>query len=282
MFPAGDDRFSVRFMDLPSGLRLRVIECGDSHATNVVVCVHGWACSVYSYWLLMPLLAAEGIRTVAMDLQGHGLSDKPADVRFYTLDALVRSVVDTMDALGINSAVLAGHSMGGPVCARLAVTSPQRVRGLALLAPAGFGSEWSIKMGAALTPRIIAPVLPYLVPRWLVAAVLRVAYGAAHHPSARDVDEYWAPSQFKGYTRALWDILHCFDWKAGADGEFAAIQAPTAVLDGVHDHFVVARWVRRYAQQIPHATFTRLAQCGHVIPEEATGVVKDAVMSLLR
>lgn len=282
MFPAGDDRFRVRFVDTGSGLQLRVIECGDEHATDVVVCVHGWGCSVYSYRLLMPLLAAHGFRAVAMDLQGHGLSDKPADAGLYTLDELVRSVLDTMDALGVQRATMVGHSMGGPICARLAVVQPERVTGLALLAPAGFGEEQWIRVGSAVTPRFVAPVLPYLLRRWLVGAVLRFAYGTLYRPTARDVDEYWAPSQYTGYARGMWDLLHRFDWKAGADREFATIQVPTVVIAGTRDHFVVRRWVKRYAEVIRHATFMRIEGCGHVVAEEIPTAVSDAVMALTR
>lgn len=282
MFPAGDERFRVQFVSLPSGLRLRVVECGDQHSDSVAVCVHGWACSVYSYRLLMPLLAAAGVRAVAMDLQGHGLSDKPLECQPYTIDALVESVRQTMDVLGIEHASLVGHSMGGPICAWLAVTSPERVRGIALLAPAGFGDEWPLRIGSAATPRFVAPALPYLVPRWLVGSVLQLAYGTQHPPTPRDVDEYWAPSQFPGYTRAMWDILHGFDWKAGANGEFASIEAPTVAMVGTADHFVVHRWVRRYADSIRHATFMQIPQCGHVLAEETPEVVRDAVMALTR
>lgn len=281
MFPAGDGRFRVRFINLASGLRVRVIECGDESAGEVVVCVHGWGCSVYSYRLLMPLLATHGTRVVAMDLQGHGLSDKPAEAGWYTLNELVRTVLGTMDALGVECATMVGHSMGAPICARLAVIRPERVTGLALLAPAGFGDEWSIRIGSVITPRLVAPVLPYLVRRWLVGAVLRLAYGTLYRPTARDVDEYWAPSQYAGYARAMWDLLHRFDWKAGVDQEFSTIQVPTVVIAGTVDHFVVHRWVRRYVEVIRHVTFMQIHGCGHVVPEEIPAVVSEAVMALI-
>ncbi|MGI8547683.1 MAG: alpha/beta fold hydrolase [Gemmatimonadaceae bacterium] len=280
MFPAGDDRFRVRFVKLPSGLRLRVVECGDERSSRTVVCVHGWACSVYSYRLVMPLLAAEGMRTVAMDLQGHGLSDKPGDAGQYTLDALVQSVVETMDALAIARATLIGHSMAGPICARMAVATPDRVAGLVLLAPAGFGTEWPIRLGAVLTPRFVGPLLPYVASRWLFALVLNMAYGTLRHTTEGIVDEYWAPSQFPGYTRAMWDVLHRFDWRAGSDHYFDHIRVPTAVLTGSLDRFVVRRWVTGYARVLDHAVIETIEGCGHVIAEEIPSAVKEAVLAV--
>ncbi len=282
MFPAGDDRFRVRFVTLPSGMRLRVVECGDERSSRVVVCVHGWACSVYSYRLLMPLLATEGMRAVAMDLQGHGLSDKPDDAQQYTLDALALSVLQTMDVLLIPCATIVGHSMGGPVGARLAAEVPDRVAGLVLLAPAGFGTEWPIRLGAAFTPRFISPLLPYVARRWIFALVLKMAYGRIRQTTDQITDEYWAPSQFPGYTRAMWDVLHRFDWRAGSDHYFDHVRVPTAVLTGSLDRFVVRRWVTAYARVLDHATFTTIQGCGHVIAEEIPGAVKEAVIAVTR
>jgi pimeloyl-ACP methyl ester carboxylesterase len=284
MFPAGDPRFTTSYHTLPlntGATMIRVIETGDASAAQVVVCVHGWACSVYSFRRLMPMLADLGMRAVAIDLPGHGLSDKPGDARLYTIDAQVECVLAAMDSLGISRATLVGHSMGGPICARAAVLAPDRVTALALLAPAGFGTEWELRILRAINPRIIAPVLPRLFHRWMIAAVFRAVYGNLYRPTARDVDEYWAPSQFPGFVRAMWDLLHRFEWSAGVDLGFGTISAPTAILDGRRDNLVVRRWVRRYAEVLRHASLTVIDGCGHVVPEEAPERVSQAIQGLI-
>lgn len=287
MFPAGDSRFSTRFVTLASGVRVRTIECAPECApadlvnAPVVVCVHGWACSVYSFDFLLPLLAREGARAIAIDLPGHGLSDMPGDPAQYTIDALVHSVLDTIDVLGIARAVLVGHSMGGPIVAQLTVIAPERVSGLALLAPAGFGGEASVRVGRMLTPRIVAPVLPYLVPRWSIRLVFAFTFGRLYHPTPRDIDEYWAPTQFPAFVHAQWDLLHRFDWRAGADGSFATISAPAVVIDGTEDHFVVRRWVKRYARTLRHARYLAVEGSGHVVMQEAPEQVVEALRPLL-
>ena len=285
MFPAGDSRYTTSYLtlELTSGPTvIRAIEMGDRAAAHVVVCVHGWACSVYSFRRLMPMLAARGMRAVAIDLPGHGLSDKPGDPALYTLDAQVECVLAAMDALGIERALLAGHSMGGPICARAAVVAPARVTALALLAPVGFGTEWEMWILRAATPRVIAPLLPHLLKRWMFALVLDFAYGKLVRATSRDVDEYWAPTQFPGFVRAMWDLLHLFEWSAGTDQGFGTIAVPVAVIDGTRDNFVVRRWVRRYAQVLGNASFTTVRDCGHVVPEEAPEVVAEAIGALTR
>ena len=284
MFPAGDSRFIQRFLSLNvsgEALNIRAVECGDPSAGRVVVCIHGWACSVYSFRRLMPLLADLGIRAVAIDLPGHGLSSKPDAREPYLLDALAECVVKSMDALGIDSCVLAGHSMGGPICARAAVTAQDRVSGLVLLAPAGFGTELDLRVLRSLTPRFLSPLLPYLVRRWMIELVFAAAYGSLYRPTRRDVDEYWAPTQFPSFVAAMSDLLHYFEWSAGSDEGFGRISVPTAILDGSRDNLVVRRWVRRYAEVLPHATLTVVENCGHVVPEEAPEAVIDAIRGLI-
>ncbi len=285
MFPAGDSRF--RTIYLPLTLRgrpvmIRAIECGDSSPSPVAFCVHGWACSVYSYRFLLPLLAGVGIRSIAIDLPGHGLSDKPDYASLYTLDAQAECVIAAMDAMQVGRAVLVGHSMGGPICARIAVLAPERVAALALLAPVGFGTEPEVTILRALTPGFIAPALKHLVRRWMFSVVLSQVYGTIYRPTGRDVDEYWAPTQFPGFIQAMWDILHTFEWGAGLDRGFAGIQAPTAILDGRKDNMVIRKWVRRYAQVLPHAFMTAVEGCGHVVPEEAPELVAEAIRKLIR
>jgi pimeloyl-ACP methyl ester carboxylesterase len=284
MFPADDPRFSTTYLSLALSTRsltIRAIQCGDGDAGRTVLCVHGWACSVYSFRRLMPLLAASGLRVIAIDLPGHGLSDKPDDASLYTLDAQVECVLAAMDALGVQRATLVGHSMGGPICARMAVLAPERVTALALLAPAGFGTDRDLRILRAVTPRIVAPVLPALFRRWLVALVLRGSYGSLYRPTDRDIDEYWAPSQFDGYVLAIWDLLHCFEWSAGLDCGFGEIRAPTVIMDGRLDNLVMRRWVAQYAKVLRDATLQVIDECGHVIPEEVPELVAAAIRELI-
>ena len=283
MFPAGDSRF--RTVYLPLALRgktitVRAIECGDPAAATVAFCVHGWACSVYSYRFLMPLLADMGMRAIAIDLPGHGLSDKPEEPSSYSLDAQTECVIAAMDAMHLERVVLVGHSMGGPICARVAVVAPDRVAALALLAPVGFGTEPEVWVLRALTPSFVAPVLPRLVRRWMFAVILEGVYGTRYRPTDRDVDEYWAPTQFPQFIHAMWDILHVFEWRAGADRGFGGVTAPAVIMDGRKDNLVIRKWVRRYAEVLKHATMTAIDDCGHVVPEEAPELVAEAIRGL--
>jgi pimeloyl-ACP methyl ester carboxylesterase len=278
MFPAGDTRFRTHNVQLPSGMRLRTVECGDPHAADIVVSLHGWGCSIYTFRDLLPLLASAGLRAIAIDLPGHGLSDKPEMQEAYTADALTDCIVAALDALSITRATFVGHSMGGAIAARVAVRYPSRIERLVLCAPVGFGAIWPLKLAVLCTPPPFASVLPYLVPRWIVPFVLWIVYGGMRTPTRRDYTEYWSPTQFPPFVRALRLLLHRFDWQLGEHGALNGITAPTTVIYGGKDHLVSGRSAQKYATAIPGTRLICLPESGHVIPEEAPAQVAAAII----
>jgi non-heme chloroperoxidase len=122
---------SPRFSDtrLSSGLRLRYAEQGDPE-TQPIILLHGMTDTWYSFSRIMPALAEAG-HIYALEQRGHGDSDRPA--QGYSMSDFAGDVVAFMDALGLPSAVLVGHSMGSLVALQAAINAPQRVAGLVLI-----------------------------------------------------------------------------------------------------------------------------------------------------
>src|SRR5918998_6737634 len=95
-----------------------------------VICLHGITAQHRAFNAVARYLeASRGL--VGVDLRGRGDSDKPESR--YGLEAHAADVVRVLDHLGLQSAVLAGHSMGGFVALKTALTFPGRVRALVLL-----------------------------------------------------------------------------------------------------------------------------------------------------
>jgi pimeloyl-ACP methyl ester carboxylesterase len=91
---------------------------------------HGFPESWYSWRHQLAALAAAGFHAVAPDMRGYGLSDRPEAIEAYTLFHLVGDVLGLADALGADTAVIAGHDWGAPVAWHAALWRPDRFRGV--------------------------------------------------------------------------------------------------------------------------------------------------------
>src|SRR5882762_2650442 len=97
---------------------------------EALVLVHGWTCSI-EYWRdLIPDLSKRS-RVIAIDLPGHGLSDKPQVA--YTMDLFARAVDAVMRDAGVKRAVLVGHSMGTPVARQFYRKYPQETLAIVIV-----------------------------------------------------------------------------------------------------------------------------------------------------
>src|SRR5688572_17366020 len=108
-----------------NGIRMRVAEQGKG---PLVVLCHGFPESWYSWRHQLTALAEAGFHAVAPDMRGYGETDAPDGIDQYTLLHLVGDMVGLLDALGAESAVIAGHDWGAPVAWHAALLRPDRFR----------------------------------------------------------------------------------------------------------------------------------------------------------
>jgi pimeloyl-ACP methyl ester carboxylesterase len=102
---------------------------------RLLVLVHGLLMSRRMYARLAPELAAHGNRVVCIDLLGHGRSDRPEDLRLYSMPLFGRLVAAVLDHLEAPAAVIGGTSLGANVALELAVREPERARALFIEMP---------------------------------------------------------------------------------------------------------------------------------------------------
>lgn len=118
------------------GVRLRYVDVGEG---DPVILLHGFALGVEMNWAptgLLESLPGE-FRLIAVDLRGHGKSDKPGESDGYGPE-FVNDVLRLMDHLGIRQAYVVGYSMGGRIALKLLTEHPDRVRAAVL-----GGSGWA-------------------------------------------------------------------------------------------------------------------------------------------
>ena len=103
-----------------------------------VVLVHGIAGSAILWQANLSAIGARH-KVFAVDLPGHGRSGKPGGR--YDIDLFTRSLLGFLDACGLERVVLAGHSLGGHACLKLALERPERLARLVLIDSGGLGPE---------------------------------------------------------------------------------------------------------------------------------------------
>lgn len=134
---------------LPNGIRLAYVELGDPKGEPLLL-LHGYTDSSRSWSLVAPYL--KDFRLLIPDQRGHGAADAPACC--YSMSAYAEDARLFLDALGVDRAHVAGHSMGSMVAMAMAAEYPERVSSIVLvgstaLAPVKRG-DWLFDQTAAL------------------------------------------------------------------------------------------------------------------------------------
>ena len=120
-----------------NGVKIRAALQGEG---PLIVMVHGFPESWYSWRHQMAPLAAAGFTACAIDVRGYGGSDKPHAVEAYDIKTIAADVAGVVDALSPNKpAVLIGHDWGAPIVWHTAVLHPTKVRAVAGLSVPWFG-----------------------------------------------------------------------------------------------------------------------------------------------
>jgi pimeloyl-ACP methyl ester carboxylesterase len=151
--------FAITSARLSTGIDMAYTSVGPADGP-VLLLLHGltndagsWAGVVAGLSERMP-----GMRIVAVDLRGHGQSSRPSDPATFSIPSMAQDVVAFMDALGIDRASIAGHSMGSLIAQEVALSHPDRVDRLVLV--------------SSTTAARTAPILG----SWLLDDVIRGAW----------------------------------------------------------------------------------------------------------
>jgi pimeloyl-ACP methyl ester carboxylesterase len=137
---SGDTGPEERDIQIGDGRHIHALLAGP-RAAQPLVFLHGLGGSLSTWQIVLGGLA-EQHRVVALDLAGHGASDKadPSEAD-YSIHGHSAAIADSLKALGLKNAIVVGHSLGGAVAMTLAVENPGMVKALVLIDSAGLGSE---------------------------------------------------------------------------------------------------------------------------------------------
>jgi non-heme chloroperoxidase len=118
----------TKYAEISNGITLPYVERGNIDGLPVIF-LHGMSDSLHSFDLLLPRLP-DSIRAFAVTQRGHGDAAKPES---FSPDDFAGDIAKFMDAVGIDSAVIVGHSLGSFNAQRLAINYPEKVSGLVLI-----------------------------------------------------------------------------------------------------------------------------------------------------
>ena len=250
------------------GYTVHYVERGAGPATMVLV--HGFGGHTYSFRKLMPLLSSW--RVIAVDLKGYGYSERDANTGLAAADqvAMLRGL---LARLGVEHAVILGHSMGGSIARRFAATYPEMVDALVLAATVAGDGRVRMVMPPRVVTRAIAPSIVALVS----SRMLDAAYFDAAMPTEDVREEYMRPLRIRGSVDEFVTIMA----SAGKDEAIdqTRLTMPVLILAGAHDKMIPVEAAQRLREQIPQARLVVIDKAGHMLleeqPEESARAIED-------
>jgi pimeloyl-ACP methyl ester carboxylesterase len=238
-------------------------------ALPVVVFIHG-AANDHGVWALQSrYLAWHGRAVLAVDLPGHGRS---AGAPLPSVEALADWTAALLDAAGVGSAVLVGHSLGALVALHAAAQHPGRVRGIALLGPA---VPMAVSDALLDLAAVDDPHARELIVGW--------SYSAAAQLGGSPVPGMWLAGNARRLMQRMrpgvlsTDLLACHRY---ADGLAAAAQVrcPALLILGSRDIMAPPRNAQALAAALPQQHTVTLPGCGHALMAEEPEAVRKALV----
>jgi pimeloyl-ACP methyl ester carboxylesterase len=269
-----------QFVDV-NGLDVHLKTAGSGEP--VFILLHGFGASLYTWHAVMPYLAEMGT-VIAFDRPAFGLTERPLPGEWqtnpYTPEAQAELVIQLMDTLGIEQAILVGNSAGGTVVTDTALRYPERVQALVLVDAAiytGGGTPGFVR------PLLQTPQIRHLGPLIARASIKQLAGGlelAWHNPDnipPETTAAYEMPMQVDHWDEAFWELVAASHASNLAD-RLGTLRLPVLVISGDDDRIVPLEDSLRLGEAIVGAETAVLPNCGHLPQEECPDAFMQAVI----
>ena len=247
----------------------------ESNEGNIIL-VHGFSVPSYIWEVTFNTLKEKGYRVVMMDLFGRGNSDNPDLPQTDELRA--QQVLDLMDALGIEKAVLAGLSNGGRIISKMAVLDASKIEALFYVSSSGF-VDYESQMDTTVSSEEITSFIETYPTR-----------------SAGQLEDFYAPEQFpewpqkyekllshKGFAKALLSTQKNLTTMDEIHQTIDSLEIPIYAFWGVHDKVVVyTDFDKKLNKLLPNMKEYFIEEAGHLPHMENKKVFEDYFLSSLQ
>lgn len=246
-----------------------------------VVLIHGSGGAIDWWDELTPLLAEQGRRVISIDMLGYGGSEKPSSG--YSIESQASLVAQVLSKLGIDSATVVGHSLGGKVATALAEGSPDLVAGLVLLdiSPDSSYGGLSGSAKAARLP-VIGQALWRIAPDFMLRRNLEQAFAPGFEVPDRFIDDVRAMT-YPAYRDSAKESEAYTD-EEPLDQRLQDLGLPLLVIFGEQDQLYPSRESLSAYAAVPGVETVLIAEAGHSpnveTPEKTAAIVGRFVNSL--
>jgi pimeloyl-ACP methyl ester carboxylesterase len=267
------------------GTRLHVVDRGPKRSRGrdtprTVLLLHGIPTTGYLWHDVVRDLEAT-YRCVVPDLVGLGDSESPADPTAYGLGQQAQTMLALLDHLGVASATVVGHDIGGTIAVEMAALAPDRVEALALLTPLLHSDMWPVRSALPFTLPVAGEVSLTALQRvpGLGELTFRRALDGAM-PTA-EAQQYLAPIRTATGGAGLLRVFRAID-PAGAQAALPTLgDIPTLLMWGENDPVHPLSYGKLCADEIPGVRWVPVSGGGHLLPTRMPQRVAEELCGLL-
>jgi pyruvate dehydrogenase E2 component (dihydrolipoamide acetyltransferase) len=259
-------------VELADGTKMAALVAGPAEATETIVFLHGLGGS-QSTWASVLGHFAETYRVAAVDLPGHGASDKPSPASTdYSISGITAKLGEFLEKLQLAPAVLIGHSLGGATALQLALDRPKLVRALVLVDSAALGSE----INGELLDRVESEPS-----RDEARRLLELFFEDKRFVLDRGIDEMYAARTAPGADDAVKAIAESAFTRRGQNlvlaDRLGELEVPLLVVWGELDRVIPSTHAVAALTAVPTAWLEIMERVGHVPQVEAASAFAATV-----
>jgi len=277
-----------RFVPVTGG-RLHVVEIGPQHPTDdpPVVLLHGASGNLEDQRLTLGNALAQKRRVILIDRPGHGFSERPGRAADASPRRQAALIAEAVTRLGVERAVIVGHSWSGALAAAYALDFPKRVAGLVLLAPVTHpwpgGIFWYNRL---TTTPVIGALFAHAFALPLGLCMIKGALNSVFAPQTVPLDYVrraaarlvLRPAEFIANAQ---DIAALKAFVTAQVPRYCEIAVPTAIVSGDRDDTVALEThARAAAMLVPNAKLIVLDGVGHMPHHAAPEAIVAAIEEL--
>jgi pimeloyl-ACP methyl ester carboxylesterase len=274
------------FVDV-KGARLHVVELGPTYAPGLpIVLVHGASSSLQTMRKPLGDMLAKNRRVILIDRPGHGWSTRER-VEDSTPVIQARMIDEALGKLGIDRAIVVGHSWAGALMPALALANPKRIAAITMLSPVAY--PWPGGVGIfnkIATIPVIGPLLAYTITlplgTFLVDGGTRYVFAPQTMPDgyieATAVRMVLRPQVF---LNNAWDLTTLKAEMVKQSPSYPSIRIPVTIITGDADKTVSTDiHSRPFAAAVPQTRFVVLPNGGHIPQVYAADLIVSEIEAI--